>query len=142
MTKRDLTNVIKEYFNEQVSAGNYTKVLDADELARRLIANGVEIVPVEVGDKIYWTDIIENTVREYEVSEVDEFGERYAAHDANGKSFYDLFTSIGYTVFTSRKDAEHDLTTNRKMKLQRLLGYYLSEHEWDSAREIKRLLAE
>lgn len=142
MTREELINVIKEYFDEQVNCGNISEAPNAAELAWYLIGKGVKVAPVKVGDKVYWTDIIENVIREYEVTEVCEEHGDFVAHDKNGNAFAAFFTDIEKNVFLSREEAELELKVNRKKNLKELLNYYLAEQEWDSVREIKRLLKE
>lgn len=140
MTRNELINVIKEYFDEQVNCGNISEAPNAAELAWYLIGKGVRVAPVKVGDKVYWTNIIDNVIREYEVTDVCEDCGDFVAHDKNGNAFAAFFTDIGKTVFLSREEAELELKVNRKKKLKELLNYYLAEKEFDSAREIVRLL--
>ena len=142
MTKDELINVIKEYFDEQVNCGNISEAPNAAELAWYLIGKGVKVAPVKVGDKVYWIDIIDNVVQEYEVHEVEESIEDFTAYDANGERFDAFFSRIGETVFLSRETAEFELKITRKKKLIELRNYYLAEKEWDSLREIEELLKE
>ena len=141
MTRKYLIDTIKEYFEDQISKGKLTEAPNARELAYWLIRKGAKVVPVEVGDKVYNPDIMDNAVYEYTVVEVDaSFGEFtvYCKKDSRKSCF--AFESIGKYLFLSRNEAENELRKNRANSLRELLKYYISEEEWDEAKEILALL--
>lgn len=105
-----LTEADKEAQNKAVTDYNEAIADNADFL----LANGVILPPVAIGQKVYiigWDDSIEDfTVKDVAYAE-DEFGEYYYRFRATmGKS--DIhFTGIyiGETVFLTREDAERAL---------------------------------
>lgn len=141
MTREELIDVIKEYFDDQVNRGELSEVPNAYSLACWLIGNGVKVAPVKVGDKVYKPDIMDNSVYEYTVSSIDERNECFTVFCEELEDTYcTTFGSIGTHVCLSREEAEFELEITRKKNLRELLKYHISEEEWDEASEILDLL--
>ena len=140
MTREQLIDVIKEFFDGQLNCGNLAEAPKAVDVADYLIGKGVKVAPLKVGDKVYWINIIDNIVCEYEVYNIYYDTGDFVAKDKKGKGLAAFFKDIDETVFLSRESAEFALKVNRKKHLKDLLNYYLEEKEFVNARQIIRLL--
>ena len=140
MTTQELIHVISEYFEEQVSCGNLTEAPDAAKLAYHLIGKCVRTCPVSTGDKLYWLNIIENTVMECTVTSIDEDIRDFEILFADGKTSGAFFSAVGDMYFHTKELALYALETGRDIKLQQLRDYYIREKEWDTLRELEQEL--
>ena len=96
----------------------------------------------EQGQKIYWIDIIQNVVREFTVERVSvEYPTADAVGEDGRRSSFNKI-EIGDMVFFTHEDAEKQLKSTREKKLNELRKYYIYEEEWDSLRELDRVLLE
>ena len=107
MTRKELIDVIKEYFDDQLNRGNLMEAPNAVDLSYWLIGKGVKVVPLKVGDKVYMPKLMDNAVYEYTVSSVDETHELFEALcEENGDTYRTSFDSIEKHVYFSREEAE------------------------------------
>ncbi len=141
MTREELIDVIKEFFDIQLNCGYIADAPKAVDVADYIIGRGVKVAPLKVGDKVYIPELMDNAVYEYTVSSVDEMDECFTAFcDELDDTYRTTFGSIGTHVYLSREEAELYLKTNRKKDLRALLKYYISEEEWREASEIIDIL--
>lgn len=97
-----LTVLIEECAAIHESGFDPDKRISVEALAQYLLANGVVLPPVKVGQTVYQTDgfrVYESVVRN-------------VIYDTDGIAFDD--TAIGHWVFLTREEAEAELEKRRK----------------------------
>ena len=103
---------------------------------------------MEIGDKVYWIDIVKDCAVEYTVRDVR--GSYISIYSKNGENHQKLLESeispinsddvLNYMYFLSEFDALFVLAMTREKKLDELRDYYQAEGEWDSLRDLEKEL--
>lgn len=114
-------NWLIEKIKEGRRIANWHRYNEEETIADHLIANGITVLPIKVGDKVY--KISRNKVKECEIVFIglsaDEkcsyfnFVENYA-DGTFYRSYSMVFDLIGESVFLTKEDAERALIETKK----------------------------